>query len=111
SVLGPFPARIASAFDGSTTGVEPWPMHFPRRVILPFGGCDTPKGRLMSSTAKLTTTSYAILGLLAIKPWTTHELVVQVDKSLRRILPRAHSKLYEEPKKLVAAGLARATHN
>ena len=54
-------------------------------------------------------TSYAILGLLAVKPWTTHELVQQVDRSLRRIWPRAQSKLYEEPKKLVAHGYAEAT--
>jgi len=57
----------------------------------------------------MTTTSYAILGLLAVKPWTTHELVQQVDRSLRRIWPRAQSKLYEEPKKLVAHGYARAS--
>jgi PadR family transcriptional regulator, regulatory protein AphA len=57
----------------------------------------------------MTTTSYAILGLLAVKPWTTHELVLQVDRSLRRIWPRAQSKLYEEPKKLVAHGLATAS--
>lgn len=63
----------------------------------------------MSSDPKLSTTSYAILGLLAVKSWTTHELVQQVDRSLRRIWPRAQSKLYEEPKKLVAHGLARAT--
>ena len=63
----------------------------------------------MSSPPAMTTTSYAILGLLAVKPWTTHELVQQVDRSLRRIWPRAQSKLYEEPKKLVAHGLARAT--
>jgi PadR family transcriptional regulator AphA len=63
----------------------------------------------MSSAPSLTTTSYAILGLLAVKPWTTHELVQQVDRSLRRIWPRAQSKLYEEPKKLVAHGYARAT--
>jgi DNA-binding PadR family transcriptional regulator len=62
----------------------------------------------MSSGPQLTSTSYAILGLLAIKPWTTHELVQQVDRSLRRLWPRARSKLYEEPKKLVAHGLARA---
>jgi DNA-binding PadR family transcriptional regulator len=61
------------------------------------------------STPSLSTTSYAILGLLAVKSWTTHELVVQVDRSLRRLWPRAQSKLYEEPKKLVAHGLARAT--
>lgn len=63
----------------------------------------------MSSAPTLTTTSYAILGLLAVKPWTAHELVKQVDRSLRRIWPRAQSKLYEEPKKLVAHGYARAS--
>jgi PadR family transcriptional regulator AphA len=62
----------------------------------------------MSSPPTMTTTSYAILGLLAVKPWTTHELVQQVDRSMRRIWPRAQSKLYEEPKKLVAHGFARA---
>jgi PadR family transcriptional regulator AphA len=62
----------------------------------------------MSRTPALTTTSYAILGLLAVKSWTTHELVQQVDRSLRRIWPRAQSRLYEEPKKLVAHGYARA---
>jgi PadR family transcriptional regulator AphA len=56
----------------------------------------------------MTTTSYAILGLLAVKSWTTHELVQQVDRSLRRFWPRAQSKLYEEPKKLVSYGYARA---
>jgi DNA-binding PadR family transcriptional regulator len=63
----------------------------------------------MSSRPALSTTSYAILGLLAVKPWTTHELVQQVGRSTRRIWPRAQSKLYEEPKKLVAHGFARAT--
>jgi len=63
----------------------------------------------MSSPPAMTTTSYAILGLLDVKPWTTHELVQQVDRSLRRFWPRAQSKLYEEPKKLVAHGYARAT--
>jgi PadR family transcriptional regulator AphA len=63
----------------------------------------------MSSAPAMTTTSYAILGLLAVKPWTTHELVQQVDRSTRRIWPRAQSKLYEEPKKLVAHGYARST--
>lgn len=63
----------------------------------------------MSTGTNMTTTSYAILGLLAIKPWTTYELIQQVDRSLRRIWPRAQSKLYEEPKKLVALGFARAS--
>ena len=63
------------------------------------------------SRGRLTTTSYAILGLLAIKPWTTYELAQQMDRSLGRIWPRAKSKLYEEPKKLVALGLARSTED
>jgi len=37
-----------------------------------------------------------------------YELTQQMGRSLGRIWPRAASKLYEEPKKLVAAGLARA---
>jgi len=57
----------------------------------------------------LTSTSYAILGLLAVKPWTTYELARQMDRALGRFWPRAESKLYEEPKKLVAHGLARAS--
>jgi DNA-binding PadR family transcriptional regulator len=60
------------------------------------------------SRGSLTSTSYAVLGLLAIKPWSSYELTQQMDRSLGRIWPRAVSKLYEEPKKLVAHGLARA---
>jgi len=60
------------------------------------------------STSPLTTTSYAVLGLLAIKPWSSYELTQQMDRSLGRVWPRAVSKLYEEPKKLVAHGLARS---
>jgi len=59
--------------------------------------------------SRMTTTSYALLGLLALKPWTTYELTQQMERSLGRIWPRATSKLYEEPKKLVALGLARAS--
>jgi DNA-binding PadR family transcriptional regulator len=62
----------------------------------------------VSTVPKPTTTSYAILGLLAIRPWTTYELTKQMDRSLGRVWPRAVSKLYEEPKKLVALGFARA---
>ena len=58
--------------------------------------------------AELTATSYAILGLLAIKPWTTYALAQQMRRALGQFWPRAESKLYEEPKKLVAHGFARA---
>jgi len=59
----------------------------------------------------LTTTSYAILGLLAVKPWSTYELTQQMERSLGHMWPRAASKLYEEPKKLVDHGLARGTED
>lgn len=54
----------------------------------------------------LTSTSYAVLALLALQPWTTYQLARQMERSLGWIWPRAISRLYEEPKKLVAAGLA-----
>jgi DNA-binding PadR family transcriptional regulator len=60
----------------------------------------------MSRSRGLTTTSYALLGLLAIKPWSTYELTRQMEWSLSRFWPRAKSKLYEEPKKLERLGLA-----
>lgn len=63
----------------------------------------------MSRDGKLTTTSYAILSLLAVRSWSTYELTRQMDRSLGRIWPRAQSKLYEEPKKLAAQGYATAT--
>ena len=61
------------------------------------------------SRGSLTSTSYAVLGLLSVRPWSSYELTQQMDRSLGRIWPRAASKLYEEPKKLVSHGLASAT--
>lgn len=55
------------------------------------------------------TTGQALLGLLALKPWTTYELAKQVQRSLGWFWPRAERQLYDEPKRLVAAGLATAT--
>jgi len=60
-------------------------------------------------TPRLSSTSYAILGLLALRPWTTYELAKQVQRSLGWFWPRAERKLYDEPKRLVAAGLASST--
>ena len=56
----------------------------------------------------LSTTSHAILGLLSLKPWTTYELAKQVQRSLGWFWPRAERKLYDEPKRLAAGGLATA---
>jgi PadR family transcriptional regulator, regulatory protein AphA len=61
------------------------------------------------STRSLTTTSYAILGLLAIQPWSTYELAQLMKRSLHFIWPRAESNLYAEPKRLVEDGYATAT--
>jgi DNA-binding PadR family transcriptional regulator len=58
---------------------------------------------------KLTTTSYALLGLLAVQPWSTYELARQMDRSVGFVWPRARSVVYEEPKALVEHGLARAS--
>jgi DNA-binding PadR family transcriptional regulator len=61
---------------------------------------------LSRSPEELTTTSYAILGLLAIKPWSTYELAKQVRRDLHYFWPRAESNLYAEAKRLVATGHA-----
>ena len=60
------------------------------------------------STRSLTTTSYALLGLLAIQPWATYDLAKLMGRSLHFFWPRAESNLYAEPKRLVDAGLASA---
>jgi PadR family transcriptional regulator AphA len=57
---------------------------------------------------ELTTTSYAVLGLLALKPWTAYELSQQMQRSMAFIWPRAERAIYDEPKNLVAHGFARA---
>lgn len=57
---------------------------------------------------ELTSTSYAILGQLAIKPWSTYELAKQMRRDLHFIWPRAESNLYAEPKRLATLGLASA---
>lgn len=61
------------------------------------------------SSRELTTTSYAILGLLAIRPWSTYELAGQMRRNLYYFWPRAESNLYAEPKRLVEGGFAEAS--
>ena len=58
---------------------------------------------------KLTPTSYAILGLLGLRPWSAYELTKQVRRSLHFCWPRAETRIYQEPKNLVAHGLVKAT--
>ena len=66
-------------------------------------------GRTRRDRGATTTTGYAVLGLLTIKPWTTYELAKQVQRSLGWFWPRAERQLYDEPKRLVDAGFATGT--
>jgi DNA-binding PadR family transcriptional regulator len=63
---------------------------------------------LSRTERELTTTSYAILGLLAIRPWSTYELARQMRRNLHYFWPRAESNLYAEPKRLVEGRFAQA---
>jgi DNA-binding PadR family transcriptional regulator len=54
---------------------------------------------------KLTTTSFALLGLLQRRPWSAYELTGYMRNSiLRAVWPRAESHLYSEPKLLQRRG-------
>jgi PadR family transcriptional regulator AphA len=59
-----------------------------------------------SQERELTTTSYAVLAILALGEHSTYELTKQMRMSMHYIWPRAESNMYAEPKRLVAAGLA-----
>jgi DNA-binding PadR family transcriptional regulator len=55
---------------------------------------------------RLTTTSYAVLAQLALRPWSTYELAQQRVRYFRYVWPRAESAIYREVKRLAAMGLA-----
>ena len=56
----------------------------------------------------LNTTSYAILGLLALKPMSAYALAAEVQHCFEYFWPRAEVRTYEEAKRLVASGHLRA---
>lgn len=56
-----------------------------------------------------TPTSYAVLGLLGLRQWTTYELARQSERSLRYFFPRAERAVYQEAKRLVRLGWAEAS--
>lgn len=60
-------------------------------------------------SGELTTTSFALLGLLASRSggWSAYELTQQMGRSLRYVWPRAERNLYDEVKLLADRGLAR----
>lgn len=55
-----------------------------------------------------TTTSFALLGLLGIKPWTAYEIVAQIKRGMHFFWPRSDAHLYAELKRLVERGHATA---
>jgi PadR family transcriptional regulator AphA len=57
---------------------------------------------------RLTPMSFAILGLLAIRPWSSYELTKLLGRSVQYVMPRTEANRYQEPKRLVEAGLATA---
>jgi PadR family transcriptional regulator AphA len=57
--------------------------------------------------SRLSTTGFAILGLLALRPWSAYELTRQIHRGLRYMRPASERHLYAEPKRLAAAGLVR----
>ena len=61
-------------------------------------------------SGELTPTSFALLGLLAVRPsgWSAYELAQQMPRSLRYFWPRAERNLYDEVKLLAERGLATA---
>jgi DNA-binding PadR family transcriptional regulator len=63
---------------------------------------------VLSVNSRLSTTSYAVLGLLALRSWTGYELTQQARRSLAYCWPKEDSVLYEEPRRLAAHGLVRA---
>jgi DNA-binding PadR family transcriptional regulator len=63
----------------------------------------------MSDKRPLTVTSFAILGLLALRPWRSYDLAKQIRRSQSHIWPRAESNLYAEAKRLVTSGHAVAS--
>ncbi len=54
----------------------------------------------------LTSTSYALLGLLGLREWSAYELTRQLPRSVGMVWPRAEARLYAEAKKLAEMGLA-----
>lgn len=55
---------------------------------------------------KLTTTSHAVLSLLALHEWSAYELTQQMHRNVGLYWPRAERGIYDEVKNLVEHGLA-----
>jgi PadR family transcriptional regulator AphA len=58
---------------------------------------------------RLTTTSYAVLAQVAVRPWASYELAQQRVRYFRYVWPRAESAIYGEVKRLSSMGLLEGT--
>ena len=58
---------------------------------------------------QLTTTSYALLAQLSLRPWSTYELAQQKVRYFRYVWPRAESAIYREVKRLADDALVTGT--
>lgn len=58
----------------------------------------------MAKKPRLTSTSFAVLGLLARGPMSAYEIAKETRDSLNHFWPRAERRIYDEPKRLAAAG-------
>jgi len=61
-----------------------------------------------SQDRTLTTTSFAVLSVLSLRPHSTYDITRQMRLSMHYLWPRAESNVYAEPRRLVEAGLATA---
>jgi PadR family transcriptional regulator, regulatory protein AphA len=62
--------------------------------------------------APITTTAYALLGLLALRPaWSTWSLTKQLRRNMRFFWPRAESRIFAQARRLEARGLAQTTNS
>ena len=59
-------------------------------------------------TEAVTTTGYAILGQLVVRPSSTYELATSMRRNVRFFLPRVESQIYDQAKRLERLGLARS---
>ncbi len=57
-------------------------------------------------TKPLTTTSYFLLALLGLGPWSAYELAEQMKRGLQYVWPRAERAFYYEAKRLAEGGYA-----
>jgi DNA-binding PadR family transcriptional regulator len=60
--------------------------------------------------SRISTTAYAMLGLLSLRSWSSYEIAQYMKLSnLRAIWPRAESQVYKGPARLEKEGLAAST--